>query len=365
MTKNIGNIKLFDLDQIAEMLGVTKVTLRSYIKNGKLKGRKVGIRWYVTEEHLNNFLHSTETKPYQQNVETEVQAPFQNISLDQQPIRSTNEYPHVTTPDQINEPLNFIRFLVETEHELRKHKMSKTAINQISYDLEIWIDNTGRLTYISPMCILITEYSSHEFLNDQNLFLNLIHPGDKETLLKCLKSDPFSAAINQCEIKFFNRSGKMGWLSVYTQYHEEKNRNPIGRRVCIKDITESKLVEEALEHSEERLRYIVDALPVCIFYIDRDFRYRFNNLYFEQLTKFKRNDIYGMHIREVFGDRTFESMRPYLELAFEGKEEMIRAKIIDPFGRVSEQVGKICVDRSDDGTVLGIYGIVMEIRKSK
>lgn len=364
MAKTIGNIKLFDLDQIAEMLGVTKVTLRSYIKNNKLKGRKVGIRWYVTEEHLNDFLHSTESKPVLPERSSDVIVPFES-TVESAPFTPTSQYPHITTPDQINEPLNFIRFLVETEHEIRKHKMNRTTAGEIGYDWEIWLDQKGRVNYTSPLSLVLTEYASNEFVSDPNLILHIIHPEDKETFLTCLKLESFCGANNRCEIRFFNRSGKMGWVSVYSKFYEDKLGNPIGRRICLRDITESKLVEEALQNSEERLRYIVDALPVSIFYIDHEFKYRFNNLHFETITKYKRSELFGMHIRDVFGDRTFESMRPYLELAFAGKESTIRAKIISPEGFVSEQVGKICIDRADDSSVLGIYGIVMEIRKSK
>ena len=37
------------------MLGVSKLTLRSYIRNGKIRGRKLGVSWYVTEDSIREY----------------------------------------------------------------------------------------------------------------------------------------------------------------------------------------------------------------------------------------------------------------------------------------------------------------------
>ena len=56
MTVDIGNIKLYTLQEISEKFNnVSVVTLRTYIRQGKLNGRKVGQKWYVTEDALKEF----------------------------------------------------------------------------------------------------------------------------------------------------------------------------------------------------------------------------------------------------------------------------------------------------------------------
>ena len=54
--KKIGNTKVYTLEDIAEMLQVTRRTLYNYIKDGKLKANKVANKWIVTEENLNDFI---------------------------------------------------------------------------------------------------------------------------------------------------------------------------------------------------------------------------------------------------------------------------------------------------------------------
>ncbi len=56
MPTKIGGIKIFTLKEINKQLGVTTITLRQYIKHGKLRGQK----WYVSEESLRDFFEGNE-----------------------------------------------------------------------------------------------------------------------------------------------------------------------------------------------------------------------------------------------------------------------------------------------------------------
>ena len=55
--KRLENIRLYTLTEIEPILGVTHRTLLTYIKNGRLKGIKVGGKWKVSEENLKKFIN--------------------------------------------------------------------------------------------------------------------------------------------------------------------------------------------------------------------------------------------------------------------------------------------------------------------
>lgn len=57
----MAELKVYTLDEIVEILHVTKRSIYSYIKDGKLKAVKIGKYWRVTQENLEDFL-STGTK---------------------------------------------------------------------------------------------------------------------------------------------------------------------------------------------------------------------------------------------------------------------------------------------------------------
>lgn len=51
-----NEIKVYTLEEIAELLHITRRTLYTYVKTGKLKAVKVGKYWRVTEKNLEAFL---------------------------------------------------------------------------------------------------------------------------------------------------------------------------------------------------------------------------------------------------------------------------------------------------------------------
>ena len=55
MPKTIGDIKLYTLLELANILGTTDVTLRRYIKSGKLKAQKIAGTYHITEENFKEY----------------------------------------------------------------------------------------------------------------------------------------------------------------------------------------------------------------------------------------------------------------------------------------------------------------------
>ena len=47
--------KLYTVSDVAQMTGLTERTIRNYIKDGKLQGKKVGVQWRFTEEDIENL----------------------------------------------------------------------------------------------------------------------------------------------------------------------------------------------------------------------------------------------------------------------------------------------------------------------
>ena len=53
---NLESIKMDDLQEVSEKIGISVVSLREWIKQGKLKAKKLGVKYYVSEESLIEFL---------------------------------------------------------------------------------------------------------------------------------------------------------------------------------------------------------------------------------------------------------------------------------------------------------------------
>ena len=52
----MADIKVYTLDEVADIMQVTKRTLYNYIKAGTLKAVKVGKYWRVSEDNLQAFI---------------------------------------------------------------------------------------------------------------------------------------------------------------------------------------------------------------------------------------------------------------------------------------------------------------------
>lgn len=60
MPKIIGDIKLFTVEELSELLEVQETTIRKYLRDGRLRGRKLARRWYVSEDSLAEYFSKSE-----------------------------------------------------------------------------------------------------------------------------------------------------------------------------------------------------------------------------------------------------------------------------------------------------------------
>ena len=56
MPTKIEDVTLYSVPEASQILHVTTVSVRNYIRKGFLKGRKLTGRWFITEDELNKFV---------------------------------------------------------------------------------------------------------------------------------------------------------------------------------------------------------------------------------------------------------------------------------------------------------------------
>jgi len=57
MPKQLGDMTLYSVLELSKKLSVSAVTLRKYLKEGKLRGQKFGNRYLVPEDSLKEFFN--------------------------------------------------------------------------------------------------------------------------------------------------------------------------------------------------------------------------------------------------------------------------------------------------------------------
>lgn len=55
MPVQIGNLTLYTVEELSELLNIQERSIRKFLREGQIKGRKLANRWYVTEEALRAY----------------------------------------------------------------------------------------------------------------------------------------------------------------------------------------------------------------------------------------------------------------------------------------------------------------------
>lgn len=88
MPRKIGSLTLYSIDDLHEMLGISKMTLRAYLREGRLKGRKLGVSWFVTENAIREYFEEGE----QRNTSTKQKKKYRYIVQGVNDLVSETEY---------------------------------------------------------------------------------------------------------------------------------------------------------------------------------------------------------------------------------------------------------------------------------
>ncbi len=51
------SLVLYDIKELSNVFKVSELTLRKYINSNKLKGRKIGTKWYVSGDSLKDYFN--------------------------------------------------------------------------------------------------------------------------------------------------------------------------------------------------------------------------------------------------------------------------------------------------------------------
>jgi PAS domain S-box-containing protein len=115
------------------------------------------------------------------------------------------------------------------------------------------------------------------------------------------------------------------------------------------------------DFSRRRFELMTDALPLLISYVDRDFRYQYNNATYERWFRTSREAMRGRTLEEVLGTAAYTEIRPYAEAASSGRS--VRFETTLPYARagVRRVVARYVPDFTPEGAVAGFYVVVEDV----
>ena len=132
--------------------------------------------------------------------------------------------------------------------------------------------------------------------------------------------------------------------------------------------------EEALRESEARMRLVANSVPALISYVDREQRYRFSNLTYDEWFGIAHENMHGRTVAEVFGEDAYQRMRGNFERVLAGEQVQFEFTTAEGGRRRTLQVA--CVPHfagekdqkageKERGTVLGFYMLASDVTALK
>jgi PAS domain S-box-containing protein len=119
--------------------------------------------------------------------------------------------------------------------------------------------------YISPQVEGLLGYSADEWLGDPDLFLNLLHPDDRERVLaEHERVFAEGGSSWSFEYRLVARDGRTVWLQDDAVVVKDDAGKPLYVQGFLMDVTKRKEAEEALRKSEERFRAMFEEAPIGI-----------------------------------------------------------------------------------------------------
>jgi diguanylate cyclase (GGDEF)-like protein/PAS domain S-box-containing protein len=165
----------------------------------------------------------------------------------------------------------------------------------VAYLDRVFPDDPGHSTplYISPQIEALMGYPREAWLNEDELWLTVLHPEDAER--QAAQDEHARATLTPlfAEYRMIARDGRVVWVSEKAQVVVDEATGVSYWQGVMVDITDRKRAEEALAASEQQFRSMFDAASIGVMTLDLDGRILEANPMLEQVCDYPAGALHG------------------------------------------------------------------------
>ncbi len=168
------------------------------------------------------------------------------------------------------------------------------------------------------------------------------------------------------ETVVFNRQNIEGpnagkWVRAHYMPLTDAQGAVMAVMVVLVDVQQLKDTEEALARQQMQMQLVLDNIGVPMSYIDREWRFQFANQPGLDWRIGDASRAIGKRVEEIFDPEVLEVVRPELEAAFQGQKRSYErlASLADGTKRWVRV--HLVPDRAPDGTVQGLYSLMLDV----
>jgi len=180
----------------------------------------------------------------------------------------------------------------QAEEESRTSEERYRNLVELAPDGIITVDVKGVIASINTAFTTLTGFSKDEIVGTHFTKLGTIRSQDLPQYLRMFNDTVRGKVPKSVEFTFHRKNGTTGWGEVHAALLKEKGK-VVGIQAILRDTTERRQAEEALRESEERLRLVVQNMPVMIDAIDAGGNFVLWNRECERVTGYSADEIIG------------------------------------------------------------------------
>lgn len=271
---------------------------------------------------------------------------------------------------------NDITELKEKERLLKESELLFRTIADYSFDWTYLIGGDLKIKYMTPCVERITGYNQKDFENDLMLFLNIIHPEDRDYYLEKHqieneKTYDFQSDPETLEFRIITKDGEIKYISHSCAPIYDEDGNFFGRRVTNRDITPIIKQNLEIQFEKKRLENIIDGTKVGTWEWNIQTGEARVNSYWAEICGYKLGELEPITI-ETFNKLIHPEDRvkvySQIEHHFNGELEMLEIEI-----RMRHKNGKWMwiwdkgklISRTNDGEPEWMIGVHIDITRQK
>jgi PAS domain S-box-containing protein len=263
-------------------------------------------------------------------------------------VRTVVQLLDITERKQAEEALR------ESKEQLRK--MFESVTDGISV-----VDLSGIITEVNQRAVEIHGFGSKDKLLGRNA-LELVAPRDHERIATNMRKTLKQGTIRDVEYTLLKADGTEFPGELSTSVLRDASGKGVGHITIVRDVTERKRAEEALQAEKNKLQSVIDAMADGLTIRDTDY----NLIYQSEPSKKLSGDHLGEKCYRVFEGRESVCEGCPVGKAFkDGKSHVAERKMVVPSGEVTFWENTASLVRDAEGRIVSCIEVGRDITERK
>lgn len=257
--------------------------------------------------------------------------------------------------------------------DITKQKNEELQIKQLQEQMELAIEGSNDgiwdwniLTdelYISPRWKQMLGYEDHELKNHVSSFINLIYEADAEKITQYIQLY-LKGNISKYEIDFRmkHKEGGYRWIFAKGAALRDSEGKPYRMAGSHTDITNLKNQQETLIQEQKFLEALLEAIPIPVFYKDKNLRYSGFNKAFYEFFRYKKEELLGKTVFEIYQTELAEIYNSKdIELLNSSGIQIYESSVKHSDNSISDVIFYKSTFTDSNNNISGIIGAILDI----